>query len=158
MGIRNATFLCTALALAFFTSSVRAGTPGPASALLSTNKAGAKHVTLTVSFRTELQCGRLMGSRTLVLVLPSRERVAATVPVGAVLIGGRAAGRVTVAGHTLTVSLPPPRGMLCDSVRVGTAKIVVAGAAGLGNPSAAGTYTVKVTHGSESFAAPFKIH
>ena len=65
IGIRNATFLCTALALAFFMSSLRAHAAGPASAQLSSSAAGAGHVTLTVPFRTELRCGRLIGRETL---------------------------------------------------------------------------------------------
>jgi hypothetical protein len=81
IGIRNATFLCTALALAFFMSSVRAHAADPASAQLSSN-----------------------------------------------------------------------------SVRVGAAKIVIAGAAGIRNPDAPGAYRVKVAHGSETFAAPLAIH
>ena len=69
IGIRNATFLCTALALAFFMSSVRAHAAAPASAQLSSSAAGAGHVTLTM-FRTELRCGRLMGRQPLVVSLP----------------------------------------------------------------------------------------
>jgi hypothetical protein len=47
--------------------------------------------------------------------------------------------------------------MTCDSVRVGLAKIVIAGAAELRNPATPGAYTVKPAHGSETFAAPFTI-
>jgi hypothetical protein len=158
IGIRNATFLCTALALAFFLSSLHAHAAVPAMAHVSTSAAGAKHVTLTVSFRTELRCGLLMGSRTLVLGLPAKERVPATVPGAAVKVGGRAASKVSMSGHAVTITLAPPRGMMCDSVRIGVARIVVAGAAGIGNPRSPGTYSVKVTHGSETFAAPLAIH
>jgi hypothetical protein len=158
IGIRNATFLCTALALAFFMSSLRANGAVPATAQVSSSAAGAKHVTLTVSFRTELRCGHLMGTRTLVLGLPAKARLDAAVPASAVKIGGTAASKVSVSGHAVTVTLAPPRGMMCDSVRVGVAKIVLAGAAGIGNPSTPGTYSVKVTHGAETFTAPLAIH
>lgn len=158
IGIRSATFLCTALALAFYLSSVRAHAAAPASAQVSSSTAGAGHVTLTVSFRSELRCGRLMGRQTLVISLPSRARVAATVPASAVTVSGRAARGVSVSGHAVTIALAPPRGMMCDSVRVGTAKVVVAGAAGIRNPVAPGTYSVKLAHGSETFAAPLAIH
>ena len=48
---------------------------------------------------------------------------------------------------------------MCDSVRVGVAKIVIAGAAGIGNPGRSGdVHRVKVAHGSETFAAPLTIH
>jgi hypothetical protein len=86
IGIRNATFLCTALALAFFSSAIRAHASAPATAQLSSSAAGAQHVT----------------------------------------------------------------------VRAGTARIVV-GAAGMGNPTSPGTHSVRVTHGSETFAAPLAI-
>ncbi len=58
----------------------------------------------------------------------------------------------------MTISLPPPRGMMCDSITMGLAKVVFLPAAGVGNPRAPGTYTVRVVHGSEAFAAPLKIH
>jgi hypothetical protein len=137
---------------------VRAHAAVPATAQVSSSTAGAKHVTLTVSFRTELRCGRLVGSRAVVLTLPSKELVPATVAPAAISVTGRAAAKVSVAGRVVTIAPAPPRGVMCDSIRVGTAKIVVAAAAGLGNPRAPGTYSVKVTHGSETFAAPLAIH
>jgi hypothetical protein len=159
IGIRNATFLCTALALAFFMSSVRAhaAIPATAQAQLSTSVAGAKHVTLTVSFRTELRCGMLMGSRTVVLGLPAKAHVNGTVPAAAVKVGGRAASKVGVSGHTVTITLAPPRGMMCDSLRVGVLRIVIDGTAGIGNPASPGLYYVKVTHGVETLGAAFRI-
>jgi hypothetical protein len=157
IGIRNATFLCTALALAFFMSSMRAHASVPATAQLSSSAAGAKHVALSLSFRTELRCGGLMGARTLVVALPLKSRVPATIPASAVTVAGKAVSNVGVSGHAVTLTLAPPRGMMCDSVRVGSARVVVAAAAGIGNPKSPGTYSVKVTHGSETFAAPLAI-
>jgi hypothetical protein len=93
-----------------------------------------------------------------VLRLPQQARVPRAIAASAVLVGGKAAGRVAVDGHSLRISPPPPRGgMSCNSIRPGVVKIVVAGAAGLGNPRAPGSYTVRLTHGSETFAAPLKI-
>jgi hypothetical protein len=62
------------------------------------------------------------------------------------------------AGRVVTISLAPPRAVMCDSVRVDMVKVVVAAAARLGNPCVHDTSTVKVTHGSETFAAPLAIH
>lgn len=149
---------CCAVACAAFACSAGVATATtPATATLSISNAGAQGVTLTLALRTELQCGRLRGSRPLVLVLPAKEHVASSIAPSAVLIGGRAASRVAVSGHMLTISPPRPRGMLCNSIGMGTAKVVLLPAAGLGNPGAAGTYSVRITHGTESFAAPMKI-
>jgi len=139
-------------------SSASAATPAASgSVLLSTHKAGAAHVAVTISLRTELQCGRLMGTRALVLTLPARERVPSTIAADAVLIGSKAAGRVSVTGHVITISPAPPRGMLCDSIKVGVAKVSILPAAGLGNPKASGAYTARLTHGSESWILPLRI-
>ena len=64
---------------------------------------------------------------------------------------------MTVAGHVVTVSIPPPHGVICDSIGVGVVKIVLSGGAGIRNPKTAGVYTVKVTHGLQWFAAPLTI-
>jgi hypothetical protein len=158
MHVRKITYLIiAALALATAAGASGASSAGTATAALSTSQAGAKRVTLTISLRTELRCGRLAGSGPLVLGLPAKAHVASAMPATAVLVGGKAAGRVVVAGHTLTVSLPPPRGMMCDTIRMGIAKVVVLPAAGFANPKAPGAYTVTVRHGSETFAAPLTI-
>jgi hypothetical protein len=130
----------------------------PATTALSSSKAGAKHVTLTVSLITGLQCGRLMGSRTLVVTMPAKAKLPHTVAASAVTVGGKAVSRVSIAGPAVTISIPPPRGMICDSITVGIATIVFLPAAGLGNPRAPGTYTVRIAHGNDAFAAPLKIH
>jgi hypothetical protein len=156
---RNALIPAAAvLACALAAGASAAPAAGPATTALSSSKAGAKHVTLTVAFRTELQCGRLMGSRTLAVTLPAKVKLPATVAPVAVTVSGRAVSSVAVAGRAVTITLPAPRGMMCDSITMGLAKIVFLPAAGLGNPRAPGIYTVRVVHGGEAFAAPLKIH
>lgn len=150
--------IAAALTLAAAGSALAATGDTPATATLSSSKAGAKHVTMTVALRSELQCGRLMGSRTLALTLPAKAHVATTIPVAAVTIGGKAAATVTVAGRVVTLTMPLPQGMMCDSITMGVVKIVVAPAAALANPKAPGAYTVRVAHSGETFAAPLKIH
>jgi hypothetical protein len=157
--MRNSTvLLASALTLTAAGAAFAATGDTPATATLSSGKAGAKHVTMTVAFRSELQCGRLMGSRTLALTLPAKAHVAASIPVAAVTIGGKAAATVTVAGRVVTLTMPLPHGMMCDSVTMGLVKIVLAPAAALANPTAPGAYTVRVAHAGETFAAPLKIH
>jgi hypothetical protein len=126
-------------------------------ATLSNGAASAKAVTMTISLHTELQCGRLMGGA-LVVTLPRAVRVPSAIDAASVLVGTRAARSVTIAGHVVTIAMPLPHGVICDSIKPGVAKIVFTRAAGLGNPKSPGTYTVKLRHGSETFAAALKIH
>jgi hypothetical protein len=156
---RRAAALLVAVALALVTSAgAFAWNPASeASAVIVPGKPGAKNVTLTISLRTELRCGRLAGTKALVLALPARAHVPSVIPASAVLIGGHAAGEVGVAGHTLTISPAPPRGVMCDSIRVGIAKIVVLPAAGLGNPRVPGAYVLRLTYGPGIFPLPVRI-
>jgi hypothetical protein len=147
-----------ALALCASAAAFAATGDTPATAALSSSKAGARRVTMTVALRSELQCGRLMGSRKLVLTLPAKARVAATIPAAAITVSGRAASTVSVAGRVVTVTLPLPHGMTCNSITMGTVRIVFMPAAGFANPRAPGAYMVRIAHGSETFAAPLKIH
>jgi hypothetical protein len=155
--MRKATLLACALSV-IAVPSASAGDPATSgSVVMSTHKAGAAHVALTLSLRTELQCGRLTGTRALVLTLPAKERVPSTIAADSVLIGSKAAGRVSVAGHVITISPAPPRGMLCDSIKVGVARVSILPAAGLGNPKATGAYTARLTHGSDAWVLPLRI-
>jgi hypothetical protein len=117
---------------------------------LSSTHAGARPVALTLAIRMEVQCGRLMGG-TLAVRLPAQERVPAKVASGAVLIGGKPAGAVTVAGHTLTVSVPLAHTIMCDSIGPGTVTMVLTRTANLGNPKAAGKYPLVVARGNQQF-------
>jgi hypothetical protein len=156
---RRATSLLAAAALTLVTSggAFASNPANDAPAVVVPGKLGAKNVTLTVSLRTELRCGRLPGTKALVLALPARARIPSAIPAAAVLIGGRAAGKVAVAGHTLTISPAPPRGVLCDSIRVGVVKIVVLPAAGLGNPRVPGAYVLRLTYGPGIFPLPVRL-
>lgn len=130
--------------------------PGSLSATLSSARAGARPVAVTLALRTELQCGRLVGG-TLVVHLPTPERMPRTVAAAAVLIGGKPSGAVAVAGHTLTVSIPRPHVMMCDSIGPGTITMVLTRAANLGNPKAAGKYPLVVSRGTQQFKATLTI-
>jgi hypothetical protein len=145
--------LAPALLLAVATGALAAT---PATAVSSPSAAGARRAALALAFRSELQCGRLMGGPVIV-VLPQQVHVPAAIPASSVLVGTKAARSVAVAGHTITIALPVPQGAICDSITMGLAKIGFAHAAGLGNPKAAGTYRVRMRHAGEAFAAALRI-
>jgi hypothetical protein len=126
------------------------------SVALSTSAAGAKRVAMAISLHTELQCGRLLGTAVIV-TFPRQVRVPGAISASNVLVGTRAARSVAVAGHAVTIAMPLPRGVICDSIGPGVAKIVFSPAAGLGNPRAPGTYTVRLRRGAETFAAALEI-
>lgn len=153
--LRGAFWAAAGAALILSGTSV-AGPIGSVTATLSNVHAGARPVVLTLALRTELQCGRLIGGA-LVVRLPAQERVPATVAATAVLVGGKPAGAVAVAGHTLTVSIPRPPGVMCDVIGPGTVRLVLTRAVNLGNPKAAGTYPLVVSRGAQQFKTTLKI-
>lgn len=153
---RTTSLLVAAAALVAGANAVASSPASEASAAVSPSKPGAKNVTLTVSLRTELRCGRLAATKALVLALPGAH-VPSAIAASAVLIGGRAAGKVAVAGHTLTISPAPPRGVVCNSIRVGVVKIVVLPRAGLGNPRVPGAYILRLTYGPGIFPLPVRL-
>jgi hypothetical protein len=103
-----------------------------------------------------LQCGRLVGG-SLVITFPRAMRVPRTIDAAAVLIGTTAARSVTVAGRVVTIGLPVPRGVLCDSISNGVVKITFSRAAGLGNPKAHGAYTLTGRRRADGFGTLFRI-
>ncbi len=119
---------------------------------LSSNRAGARPVAVTLMLRSELRCGRLPG-RTLSLRLPARERVPKRIAATAVLVNRVHASSVTVSKHTLTIGIPRPKGAACYAIRPGPARLVITRAAGLGNPKIPGAYAFVVRHGAETATA-----
>ena len=146
--------LAAALA-AVLAGPARADTP--ATVALSNGAAGAHPVAVTLTIETPLICGRLAGG-TVTIALPATERVPRTVAASAVTIGGRSAAGVAVSGHTLSVMVARPKGVICQSIVVGPARIVLTQAAGLGNPKSAGAYRVVVRRGGEAFAATMTVN
>jgi hypothetical protein len=94
----------------------------------------------------------------LVVTFPRQMRVPRSIRAASVLVGTRASRSVTVAGRVVTVAVPIPRGVICDSIAPGVVKITFSRAAGLGNPKSPGAYIVTVRRGAETFSAPFRIH
>ena len=128
---------------------------GGASVAVSSSSAGARPVALTVTIGTDLRCGRLNGPSVAVR-LPAAARVPRTVPRSAVLVGGAAAGRVSVVGHTVTAYLPTGR-PVCNTIAPGVVHVVITRAANIGNPPAPGRYAVVVTVGGEQWAPAFTV-
>ena len=124
-------------------SGAPARTSGPLSVRLSSARAGARPVTVKLTVRTELQCGRLVGG-TVAVRLPAAASVPRSISRNAALIGGRPSAGVTISGRTLTIAVPQPRGVICTVIGPGQAVVTLTRRAGLGNPARAGRYVVAV--------------
>ena len=122
-----------------------ASAAGGVSASLSKTSAGARDVGLTIELRpVALQCGRL-GVRTLSITLPAAMRVPRSIPADAVQVGVQHVSSVATTGRTVVLSFSyPVHRMTCDSMVLGPLRIRFTAAAGLGNPSRAGTYAFAV--------------
>ncbi len=60
-------------------------------------------------------------------------------------------------GSRLVVGLPVQGVVMCDSIAPGTLTIVVTRAAGIGNPSGAGTYALAIEKGALRFGTKLRI-
>lgn len=127
-----------------------------ASVSLSSVHAGARPVALVVSLHTELQCGRLRGGP-LALTFPAAARLPRTMSASAITVEGKQPFSVKLADRTLSITMPPPIGVMCDVIAPGTAKIVVSRAARVGNPPVAGTYKLVVHYRTETLQATLTI-
>lgn len=120
-----------------------------ATVLLSTVKAGAERVALTVRLQTVLRCGRPTGAA-VVVTLPRAARLPHAIAAASVRVNGKAPARVAVAGRSVTVGLPIVHGITCNSLTAGTLQVAFAPAAALGNPAAAGTYAIAIRQGQSA--------
>jgi len=125
---------------------------GVATATAVPATAGARPVKLTLTLRYEMQCGR-PGPGPVVVSLPAAERVPHTLARRDVSLGGKPPVRASISGHVVVLTLPPQRGIICDVIGPGILTIAFAPAAGLGNPSAAGSYAIAVRVGARAFVA-----
>ncbi len=112
---------------------------------LSSSRAGAKHVTVTLAYSASLRCGHPAGG---MLLLPAGVSVA---PKSEVLLNG-ALVKATVGAHTVVV-LPAARSM-CTSTAVGPVTMKLTGVA---NPAKSGTYTVKFVSSAKTYAGSFDV-
>ena len=73
----------------------------------------AQPAALTLQATFELQCGRV-GQMT--AGLPAAMGVRTPIAPGAVLVNGAHPASVRTSGHVVLVTMPPPQGVLCDSI------------------------------------------
>jgi hypothetical protein len=119
---------------------------------LSSVKAGATPVAMTIRIASSLRCGRPFGPPA-VVTLPKTSLVPRAIPGSAVLVNGRPSSKVTVAAGSITVAVPIPQGITCDSITDGKESLTFTQAAKLGNAPKPGTYTIRIRHGGDTYAA-----
>jgi hypothetical protein len=130
---------------------------GSATAVAAPDGVAARPVELRLSLGVELQCGRLQG-RSILVALPAAMRVEASIPRSAVLVNDRPVAAVSVTGHSVRLTTPAASGgVICDVMAPGKVSIVFTRAAGVGNPRAAGTYTVTLRAGRTTGSAHLSI-
>lgn len=123
-----------------------------ATVTLSSHKAGAKPVAMTIHIVAPLRCGLPFGSP-VVVSLPRASFVPPAIAGSAVLLNGKQSSKVTVSARSVTVGIPAVHGMMCDSITDGHEVVMFTMAAKLGNAQKPGTYAVKVRRGSSTYAA-----
>jgi hypothetical protein len=131
--------------------------PASASVTLSTSKAGARPVTLTLQLRYEMQCAH-PGPGPLAITFPAAEQLSAQLTAAAVLVNGQAPTRVERSGRIVSVALPIQHGPLCDVIAPAVLKVVFTRGAALGNPPTAGTYTLTAHTPRVSGSTTMAIH
>jgi hypothetical protein len=154
------------LAAAALAAPATAATPpvgpgGPnrpaATASLSTPRAGAKPVALTLKLRYDMICGQ-PGAGKAVVTLPSASAVPRRIDSSAVLVNGKPSPAVSVSGHDVSIAMPLKRpGVSCMVVGPGTLTLTLTRAAGLGNPARAGTYAIRAHKNAQAFVASVAI-
>ena len=118
--------------------------------------AGAQDVRLTITLRTELQCGRPRGA-SVIVVLPQAMTVPTALAHAHVLVGGHSPKRVAVSDHVVSIALAPTSGVTCFVLAPGRITVEFEPAAGLGNPHAPGRYRVSIRNGGASGVAQLTV-
>jgi hypothetical protein len=112
------------------------------------------HARLTLTLRYEMRCG-YPGSGPLVVTFPSALKLPKRFAAGAVRAGKSLAAKVE--GRTVTATIPPPKGTLCNVVSLGSLAVTFTRAAKLVNPGQAGSYRFKAAHAGHHFTARLAI-
>jgi hypothetical protein len=128
---------------------------------LSSTAPSARPVVVTMKLSYEMQCG-WPGNGEILVTFPHAMKLdrPALRSRGAVLIDGKAATEVAAPddrGGTVLVSLPPRPHIMCDAIGPGIVTLTFTKKANLGNPAAAGGYTVSAKRTSVSAAKPFSL-
>ncbi len=114
----------------------------------------AQPAALTLQATFELQCGRV-GQMT--AGLPAAMGVRTPIAPGAVLVNGAHPASVRTSGHVVLVTMPPPQGVMCDSIGPARITLRFTKAAGLVNPRRAGSYAVWLKIRTATAAGRLKI-
>lgn len=122
----------------------------------SSHAAKAHRVRLTLTFRYEMQCG-YPGAGPLVVTFPAALTLPKRFGAHAVELAGKAV-RAKRKGHRVTVTVPPPSGVLCGMIGPGSLTLVFTRKAKLGNPARAGSYSFHATHLTRAFSAKLAIN
>jgi hypothetical protein len=117
--------------------------------------AKAHAVRLTVTLRYVMQCG-YPGAGPLSVTFPSAVKLPRRFASNAVRLSGKPIA-ATVKGRRVTVTVPPPTGIVCSVVGPGRVTLSFTRAANLANPVRAGSYPFKATHRKHAFAAKLRI-
>lgn len=163
MNARVAGVLCSLAAVVSAASASAAVQPIPinpggpnrpaTTATLSSTKAGAKPVALTLKVHYEMVCGQ-PGLGKAVVSLPAAAAVPRAIDGASVLVNGKPSPSVSVSGHDVSIGMPLKRnGVSCMSIGPGTLTLTLTRAAGLGNPATAGTYMIHVHRNKLTFTA-----
>jgi hypothetical protein len=148
--------LAVAVAPLLLADVARGAPPQSAAVTASPRGAGVRPAALTLRLSYEMQCG-YPGPGPVVVRFPTAEHVPASIPRPAVLVNGKPTSAVNVAGHVVSVALPPRPQVMCDSIGPGTLTLAFTRGAGLGNPARRGTYTVTAIRQASAFAARLAI-
>ena len=121
----------------------------------SPHTARAHKVRLTVTLRYEMQCG-YPGAGPLSVTFPSAMKPPRRFASAAVKLNKKSIA-ATVKGRRVTVTIPPPTGVLCDLRGPGSVTLEFTRAAKLTNPAQPGLYRFQAAHKANAFEAKLAI-
>jgi hypothetical protein len=132
---------------------VAVGTPSTLAVDVTPAQHAAHPSTLTLQATVELQCSRASA---VTVGLPSAMGVR-SIPATAAVVNGVHAATVRTSQHTVRVTMPPPQGMMCDSIGPSRVTVRFTKAAGLVNPKHPGSYAVWLQVRGQTAAGRLKI-
>jgi hypothetical protein len=101
-----------------------------------------------------MTCGQ-PGRGPVVVTLPTAPRKPTRTTV---LVAGKAPPSVGFFGRTVTIGLPKPPEVICQSITEGTLRIRFTVAAGFSNPARAGRYRITARISNRTFTPRLAIH
>jgi hypothetical protein len=135
--------------------AAEAAPPSGATAELSSAKAGARPVAVTLRFPAVLVCGRLKG--TVSVQFPRAAGVPRRIAAAGVRLAGEPAARVTVSRRSVAVTAAAAGGVTCHSIRLAEVVLTFARGAKLRNPAVPGRYSIGITYGTTRSTALVQI-